>query len=157
MEISQLIAPERVAANIDAKSKKRALEVLSEMCAKSQTDLGQADIFASLVGRERLGSTGVGHGVAIPHGRIGELTGSTGAFIRLSDPIDYGAADGQPVDMLFALLVPTQCDEQHLRLLALLAESFSDMEFCAELRAAPTSRALHELLCRGPKDRRQTA
>ncbi len=157
MEISQLIAPGRVAANIDAKSKKRALEVLSEMCAKSQDDLSQADIFASMVGRERLGSTGVGHGVAIPHGRIGELAGSIGAFIRLSDPVDYGAADGQPVDMLFALLVPTQCDEQHLRLLALLAESFNDTDFCAELRTSPNSRALYDLLCRGPQGRRETA
>lgn len=157
MDLAQLIAPERVAANVDAKSKKRALEVLSEMCAKGQEGISQADIFASVVARERLGSTGVGHGVAIPHGRIEDMTGSVGAFIRLCDPIDYQAADEQPVDMLFALLVPTQCDEQHLRLLALLAERFSDEAFCSALRAAPNSRTLFELLCRGPENRRETA
>jgi PTS system nitrogen regulatory IIA component len=100
------------------------------------------------VKRERLGSTGLARGVAIPHGRSAEVTRATGAFVRLATPIEFGALDGQPVDLVFALVVPEHFTDQHLMFLAELAELFSDAQVTAELRAAPDADAVYKLLLR---------
>ena len=96
--------------------------------------------------REKLGSTGLGRGVAIPHGRIAALEQPVCAFIRLEDAVEFDATDGQPVDLAFALLVPEESTEEHLQLLSQLAEMFSDEEFRAQLRATKDSQAIYNLL-----------
>ena len=103
-------------------------------------------IFDSLCSREKLGSTGLGHGVAIPHGRTPGLPTAVGAFVRLPEPIEFNAIDGAPVDLVFALAVPEHFTNQHLLLLSQLAEMFSDPAFCARLRSAPESAAIYAAL-----------
>lgn len=127
-------------------SKKKALEELSNLLAGGAANLGSHEVFNSLVGREKLGSTGLGHGVAIPHGRVSGIERSVGAFMRLKSPVDYDAHDGNPVDLIFGLLVPQSATEAHLKHLAAVAEMFSDDAFCAKLRAAADNASLHSLL-----------
>jgi PTS system nitrogen regulatory IIA component len=111
---------------------------------------GHADAAAvigdSLRRRERLGSTAIGHGIAIPHGRTAACDDARGAFLRLARPVEFGASDGEPVDLVFAMAVPEHFAQQHLQLLAELAERFADPEFRAALRAAPDAAALRALL-----------
>jgi len=134
MQIVDIIAPSRVVHDAQVKSKKRTLELLSELLAGSDPGLGQSEVFASLLNREKLGSTGLGHGVALPHGRLAGCQRPFGALLRLATPIDFDAVDGQPVDLLFSMVVPEESTEEHLQLLAQLAEMFSDPAFCQRLR-----------------------
>lgn len=127
-------------------SKKRALELISDLLAESEAGLVQNEIFSSLIERERLGSTGLGHGVAIPHGRLKGLEHPVCAFVKLIQGVDYDAADGDPVDMICALLVPEESTNEHLHVLSMLAEMFSDEDRCSRLRAAKTGREVYDLL-----------
>jgi len=146
MHLIDLLAPSRVLAGASVTSKKRLLELLATLLAEGRGADGERAIFDSLCAREKLGSTALGRGVAIPHGRNASLTGAVGAFVRLSEPIDFGAPDGEPVDLLFALGVPEHFTNQHLLLLSQLAELFSDTEFTLRLRNAPDSASLYALL-----------
>ncbi len=146
MELSQLISPERIACDVSASSKKRALEALSELLARGDEELDAAEVFGSLIARERLGGTGLGFGVAIPHGRLKDKDKTVGAFVRLSEGVDFDAVDNQPVDLLFALLVPEESTEEHLQILATLAELFSREKLREALRQAESPNAIHELL-----------
>jgi len=146
MSIAELLATERVAPKVDITSKKRALEYLSTIIADSNTTLDQNEIFTSLLGREKLGSTGLGHNVALPHGRISTDQPAIGAFITLAEPIDFDAIDDQPVDMLFALVVPEESTSEHLTILAQLAELFRDEAFCQRLRETADTEQLLQLL-----------
>jgi PTS system nitrogen regulatory IIA component len=134
MQISQIVHPARIACQQPGSSKKRSLEVLSQLLADSLPVFTAAEIFNSLVGRERLGSTGLGQGVALPHGRMNGLDRPIAAFLSLSEGVDFDAIDGQPVDLLFALLVPEESTDEHLKILARLAEMFSQPEICTRLR-----------------------
>lgn len=134
MSIAELLAAERVVPRADITSKKRALEFLSTILAESNPNLDQNEIFTSLLGREKLGSTGLGHHVALPHGRLATSEPPIGAFITLAEPIDFDAIDDQPVDLLFALVVPEESTSEHLTILAQLAELFRDEGFCQQLR-----------------------
>ena len=145
MTIGDLITIDRVHISSDIQSKKRALEQLSRMLA-SGTELGEAPVFSSLINREKLGSTGLGDGVAIPHGRLAGLNNSVGAFLQLTRGVDYEASDNVPVDLIFGLLVPEDTNEAHLKILATLAEMFTDDEFCARLRGARQEADLLQLL-----------
>ena len=145
MHLLDLLTPARVRANAAVTGKKRLLEQLSGLLAEGGGE-GERAIYDSLCGRERLGSTGLGHGVAIPHGRSARAATATGAFLRLSEPVDFGAPDGEPVDLVFALVVPEHYAQQHLLLLANLAEMFGDAAFRQQLRQAPDSAALFALL-----------
>ena len=145
MHLLDLLAPARVSAGAKASSKKRLLELLAQRLADGDAERERA-LFDSLCQRERLGSTGLGHGVAIPHGRSACISVATGAVLRLAEPVDFGAGDGEPVDLLFALAVPEHFTQQHLVLLAQLAEMFGDEAFRARLRAAPDGEALYRLL-----------
>ncbi|SEQ26994.1 PTS system, nitrogen regulatory IIA component [Ectothiorhodospira magna] len=136
MNIGDLLAPERVTCLPDVSSKKRVLEMLGEMLASHLPRLTQGEIFDSLLARERLGSTGLGHGVAIPHGRLAGADTACAALIKLERGVDYDAPDSEPVDILFALVVPAECTDEHLQILALLARLFSDPETLAQLRSA---------------------
>ncbi len=146
MHLLDLLSPARVKANITTSGKKRLLEQLSALLADGADGESERGIYDGLCGRERLGSTGLGHGVAIPHGRSARLATATGTFLRLAEPVDFNAPDGQPVDLVFALVVPEHFATQHLMLLANLAEMFGDAEFRQRLRQAPDSAALYALL-----------
>ncbi len=146
MEITELITPERVACEREVTSKKRVIEMLSVFLATGQADLSARPIFDSLIGRERLGSTGLGHGVALPHGRFSQSQQALGAFIKLDRGVDFDAIDRQPVDLIFGLLVPDHYTDEHLKILAHLAEMFSDQTFCQRLRQADCAESLYRQL-----------
>jgi PTS system nitrogen regulatory IIA component len=136
MDIATLITPDSIRCDIQARSKKHALDLLSELLAKSAEFLTASEIFDSLIQRERLGCTALGGAVAIPHGRITGIDSSLGAFLRLSEPVDFDAADGEPVDLIFGLLIPEHCGEPELGMLKELATSLSDPGFQLTLREA---------------------
>lgn len=146
MQLSDLINVDAVACDIDVSSKKRALEQLSELISQNQTQVTPGEVFDSLLSRERLGSTGIGHGIAIPHGRMEQSEQAIGAFVRLSQAVDFDAIDGQPVDLLFALIVPAESTQEHLQILSLLASMFNDAAFRDKLRQAKDNQALYNLL-----------
>jgi PTS system nitrogen regulatory IIA component len=146
MFISDLLSPEKIHCDVHITSKKRLLERISEELARNSETLSQREIFESLCARERLGSTGLGKGVAIPHGRVKGSDHVEASFIRLKKPMAFDAIDGKPVDLLFAMAVPEQCNEDHLKLLAQVAQLFSDNELLEKLREADTSGKMLQLL-----------
>jgi PTS system nitrogen regulatory IIA component len=146
MLISDLLSPERIRCDVHSSSKKRLLELISQELARNSDELSQREIFESLCARERLGSTGLGNGVAIPHGRVKGTQSVEASFIRLKKPLPFDAVDGQPVDLLFALAVPEDCSEDHLKLLAQVAALFSNPDLLRELREADTSGRMLQLL-----------
>ena len=146
MLISDLLSPEKIHCDVHSSSKKHLLELISEELARNSENLSQREMFESLCARERLGSTGLGKGVAIPHGRVKSTELVEVSFIRLKKPLPFDAVDGEPVDLLFALAVPENCGEDHLKLLSQVAELFSDPELLQELRAAENSVELLKLL-----------
>jgi len=151
MRVPELLTVDRIACNAEAASKKRALEVLSGLIARTLGDGGAKgnptpmEVFDSLMARERLGSTGVGHGVAIPHGRMKKGDRPVVAFARLKNGIDFDAVDREPVDLLVAMLVPESSTDDHLQLLAQLAEMFSRGEFRDSLRGAPDAESIYSV------------
>lgn len=148
MDLQDILSPERVAVGVAATSKKKILEELSRLLATGGNALVAGDILTSLAGREKLGTTGLGHGVAIPHGRVNRVEASVGAFVRLRHAVDYESHDGQPVDLVFGLVVPQNATGEHLAHLAAIAERFSDETFCEQVRTAPDAAAVHALLLR---------
>jgi len=140
------IVAERIESGVAVGSKKRALERLASLLASSSPKLSTEAVFDRLLERERLGSTGLGHGIALPHARMPEADQARGAFIRLEHGIDYDAIDSQPVDLAFAMVVPSEATDEHLQLLAHLATLFDDEGLCAQLRAAETPAVILALL-----------
>jgi nitrogen PTS system EIIA component len=126
MQLSDVLAPDRIAVDVAVSSKKSLLEKAAELLASAPDSADSREIFESLCQRERLGSTGLGHGVAIPHGRVSGQAGVAAALIRLRTPIDFDAPDQDRVDLFFALTVPDQCSDVYLRLLADVAERLGD-------------------------------
>lgn len=152
MQIADIITPERVVSRVEAKSKKRALETISDIIAtNSETKMGANDIFDSLIARERLGTTAINHGVAIPHGRIKNNVDTIGAFVQLTNGIDCDAMDHKAVKLMFALLVPEESTEEHLQLLARLANMFNNEELREKLLAAKDNETLYDLLIQWDK------
>jgi len=145
MEISDLLMPTSVVARLRATSKKQALQELSQRAAKV-SGLGERQIFSILLEREKLGSTGVGQGVAIPHGRFAGLKGLHGVFARLDQPINFEAVDDQPVDLIFLLLAPESAGADHLKALARISRLLRDKSMCERLRGADDPEALYALL-----------
>ncbi|VAW72591.1 PTS IIA-like nitrogen-regulatory protein PtsN [hydrothermal vent metagenome] len=140
MQITTLLDLGRIACQQGSSSKKRTLDLVSRLLADALPDYSDGELFDSLVHRERLGSTGLGQGVALPHGRLNGLSTPLAALVTLSDGgVDFDAVDGQPVDLLFALLVPEESTDEHLQILARLAAMFSDSEFCQSLRACTSA------------------
>lgn len=135
---NNFINAERISCANTAVSKKRALQNLGELLALSALELDPDATFDKLLERERLGSTGLGHGIALPHARVTGIDEAYGAFIQLDTSVDFDAIDNQPVDLIFGLLVPESATKEHLQLLAHLASMFSDAGFCEKLRTATT-------------------
>lgn len=143
---SDLLSPGRILAGIRINSKKRLLELISVTLAKKNKDLSSREIFESLCAREHLGSTALGNGVAIPHGRISNTKGVEALFIQLTKPLAFDADDGKPVDLIFALTVPQQCTSDHSKLLSSIADRFSDPELQEQLRNAADANSIFQLL-----------
>lgn len=144
MHISSLLAPERCRAKLVCSSKKRALEKLAELIAQSTPGISIEELFSHLINRERLGSTGVGDGIAIPHCRFETQGATIGALITLAEPINFEAVDNKPVDIIFAMLVPKDANEQHLQTLASLAEALQSPTYVADLRACTDEVQLYD-------------
>ncbi|MEZ5672396.1 MAG: PTS sugar transporter subunit IIA [Thiotrichaceae bacterium] len=126
--------------------KNEVLEYFSKLLATETNSLSSREIYDGLLVRERLGSTGIGRGVAIPHARVDKNTATLGAFLQIEQGVDYDAIDRQPVDLFFALVVPEACTEEHLQILAQLAEMFNDAEFRDKLRMLDDCDAKYRLL-----------
>lgn len=140
-----LISPQAILPNLKASNKKQALQ---EMARKASELTGQHEraIFDVLLERERLGTTGVGHGIAIPHGKLSSLDRVHGVFARLERPIDFDAIDEQPVDLIFLLLAPEQAGADHLKALARVSRLLRDQSMCEKLRGAQSGDAMYALL-----------
>ena len=136
MRIADIITPQRIAVDAELGSKKAVLEKLSELLSSADPDLSSREVFSSLLARERLGTTGLGAGIAIPHGRVATENQSIGAFLRTGEPVNFDAVDSAPVDLFFALCVPEDANDTHLALLAELARRFSDDKYVARLRTS---------------------
>nr|WP_304504180.1 PTS IIA-like nitrogen regulatory protein PtsN [Aestuariicella albida] len=144
MQVRSFLSQHRTLCGVEAGSKKRALQVISQLIAEDQPTLNADDIFTSLISRERLGSTGLGEGIAIPHCRINNCASTVGALIQLQSPIDYESIDGQPVDILFALIVPEEAHDEHLQTLAAIAEQLHQPGYLQSLRDASDSDNLYQ-------------
>lgn len=148
MNVVDLLTLERVIHRPAVRDKTSVLEMLSECLAHATPGATRAQIFDCLASRERLGSTGLGWGVAIPHGRLAGAVSAAGALIKLDRGVDYGAPDGKPVDIVFALLAPAESCKEHLELLAQLAGIFAHRQLLAELRSTVDARDALALLRR---------
>jgi len=145
MEISDILTPERVVADLRATSKKQALQEIARHAAAA-TGLNERAIFDVLLERERLGTTGVGNGIAIPHGRLNDLEGLYGVFARVDKPVDFDSIDDDPVDLIFLLLAPEGAGADHLKALARVSRLLRDDSVCQKLRGSDTSEALFAIL-----------
>jgi nitrogen PTS system EIIA component len=143
--ISKLLPPSNIVLGLDVSSKKRVFEQAGLIFENNQ-GIARSLVFDSLFARERLGSTGLGQGVAIPHGRIKGLREAVAAFVRLATPVPFDAPDGKAVNLLFILLVPEQATEQHLQILSELAQMFSDRELREQLTQTQDAGGLHRLI-----------
>lgn len=149
MEIFQLLSPDGVVANLKANSKKQALQELSARAARI-TGQHERVIFDTLLERERLGTTGVGNGIAIPHGRLPGLDKLYGLFARVERPVDFDSIDEMPVDLIFLLLAPESAGADHLKALARVSRLLRDKSICEKLRGAESADALYALLTDSP-------
>lgn len=149
MTFRDLIKPECVACNVQARSKKHCLEILSELLAGAEQDIPSEQVFASLVERERLGSTCLARGIAFPHCRVSGIEKERAAVVKLSAPVEFDAADGEMVDIVFGLMVPEVVDAAHHATIEQVAELLSDRALCARLRAARDSDELYRRLQAG--------
>ncbi len=145
MEIADLVSVDGVVADLKVSSKKQALQELSQRAA-ALTGLHERAIFDTLLERERLGTTGVGVGIAIPHGKLPDLDRLHGLFARLAQPIDFEAIDEQPVDLIFLLLAPESAGADHLKALARVSRLLRDNTVCDKLRGSDTAEAIYALL-----------
>ena len=145
MEISDLLSPDGVISSLKVSGKKQALQELAAKAAQL-TDLPERAIFDILLERERLGTTGVGGGIAIPHGKLAALDRLHGVFARLDHPVDFDAIDDQPVDLFFLLLAPESAGADHLKALARVSRLLRDRLVCDKLRGSDSSDALYALL-----------
>ena len=145
IDLSDLVRPDAVLPSLKAGSKKQVLAALAERAAVL-TGRDEKTILDALVQREKLGSTGLGQGIAIPHGRVKGLREAAGALVRLKQPIPFDAPDGQNVALIFVLLVPDRATDLHLQILSELAQMFSDRELRERLLAAQSAAELHRLI-----------
>ena len=150
MKLAEILSGGRVASGVAVTSKKRALEEIAKLLAQGTPSVSHTDILNSLASREKLGSTGLGHGVAIPHGRMAGISASVGAFVRLKHPVDYETHDGQPVDLVFLLLAPEGAGADHLKALARIARLLRDQDVAKKLRASRDAQAIYSVLALPP-------
>lgn len=151
MEISDLISPDKIFEKLSVTSKKQALQELAKRAAKI-SEISERVIFDALIERERLGTTGVGNGIAIPHGKLSDVDRLYGLFARLEKPINFDSIDEQPVDLIFLLLAPECAGADHLKALARVSRLLRDRTVCEKLRGSDDPAALYALLIETPAD-----
>ena len=161
MLLEEIINPDAVLCNAHARSKKHCLEILGELLVRSQPDIAAEDIFERLIERERLGCTSLEAGVAFPHCRVEGIGRCIAALIKLSEPIDFDATDGEPVDLVFGLMVPTEVTDSHHADIAMITTLLGNADVRSKLREATSSSALYRALLDGSSgfvpDQLQTA
>lgn len=145
MEIADLLSPDAVLAHVKATTKKQVLQEMAHKAAML-TQLPERRIFETLTEREKLGSTGMGQGIAIPHGRVAGVEKMTGLFAQLDHPVDFDSMDDQPVDLVFLLLAPEGAGADHLKALAKIARLLRDQETARKLRASTDAQAIYSVL-----------
>jgi PTS system nitrogen regulatory IIA component len=150
MEIVDLLTPRGVVAQLRVTGKKQALQEIARRAA-GLTGFAEKRIYDVLAERERLGSTGIGKGIAVPHGKLDELPRLCGMFARLERPIPFDAIDNQPVDLVFMLLAPAGAGAEHLRALARVSRLLRDATMCQKLRGTDSADALFALLTAQPE------
>jgi PTS system nitrogen regulatory IIA component len=141
--LSQLLTPSRTLCGLRRSSKKAIFEAVAEVLVADHPELDAAEVIANLLAREKLGSTGLGGGIAIPHCRLGACDRPLGVLLTLAAPAEFDAPDGEPVDLLFALLVPEEAQQEHLDILATIARLFSQEDLCRALRASSSAEELY--------------
>jgi PTS system nitrogen regulatory IIA component len=149
MDLSDLIEASAILPGLKANSKKQLLQLLAEKAA-SITGIPEREIFDTILQRERLGSTGVGNGIAIPHGKLPGVKRITGVFARLEAPVDFEALDDQPVDLVFLLLAPESAGADHLKALSRIARMLRDGDTVTKIRATRDATAIHTFLSHTP-------
>ncbi|MEO9615561.1 MAG: PTS IIA-like nitrogen regulatory protein PtsN [Nitratireductor sp.] len=149
MDLSDLIEVPAVLPALKANSKKQVLQLLAEK-ASAVTGLPEREIFDTILQRERLGSTGVGNGIAIPHGKLPGVDAITGVFARLETPVDFEALDDQPVDLVFLLIAPEGAGADHLKALSRIARVLRDGDTVAKIRGTKDATAIHTFLASTP-------
>ncbi|ASK34921.1 PTS IIA-like nitrogen regulatory protein PtsN [Alloalcanivorax mobilis] len=145
MRVRELLTEDRTYNQVAVGSKKRLLDQIAQLAAASCGGLNEQEVFDALVAREKLGSTGIGEGIAIPHCRLGHCDKAVGLLLKLEQPVDFDAVDSRPVDLVFVLLVPEQNPEQHLKTLSHLANLFNDDDYRAELRRTESDHQLYQV------------
>lgn len=146
MLLEQIIKPDSVLCNAQARSKKHCLEILSELLVRSVPEIASEDIFERLIERERLGCTSLDQGVAFPHCRIDGLDTNIAALIKLSEPVDFDSPDGEPVDLIFGMMVPKEINESHQANICSIADLLGDRELRHNMRDAVTTNELYDSL-----------
>lgn len=149
MDLTDLIEASAVMPALKANSKKQLLQLLAEKAA-SVTGIPEREIFDTILQRERLGSTGVGNGIAIPHGKLAGVRQITGVFARLENPVDFEALDDQPVDLVFLLLAPEGAGADHLKALSRIARVLRNADTVAKIRGTKDAAAIHSFLSEAP-------
>lgn len=150
MNIDSILVPERTRCNLQATSKKRAIEEAAGYLADALPEVSAAEIYEGLINREKLGTTAIGHGIAIPHCRMQNCSSTIGGLFRLSQAVDFAAFDDQPVEIMFVLIVPSEEADEHLQTLAMLAERFESSDYRKKLLTAKSDRELYDLAVQDP-------
>ena len=149
IQLDQVLSAERVYTGAFGVSKKRVLQSLAERLAASLDGVGEVDLFDQLIARERLGSTGLGQGIAVPHCRLAQIERPIAALAKLDEAVDFESPDRKPVDLLFVLVVPEAATDDHLNLLAAVVERFNDSALVKSLRQAADSQTLYQQFIQG--------
>ena len=147
MLLEDIITPDSVLCNAHARSKKHCLEILSELLVRTHPEIAAEDVFDGLISRERLGCTSLDQGVAFPHCRAEGLNVSVGALIKLSEPVEFDAPDGEAVDLVLGMIVPTEVSEPDQATICSISELLADPDLRNRLRGATSSRELYQALC----------
>ena len=143
--ISDYLSARRILLDLDTSSRKRLFEHIAEISEDAEAGANEGEIFKTICERERLGSTGLGHGIAVPHGRISDLKQPIISLLRLKTPIDYDAPDSEPVWLAVGLLVPEEATDTHLELFSMLVKCFQDDQFIEALKACETAAQVDQL------------
>ncbi len=149
MSLQEIIKPDGVLCNAMARSKKHCLEILSELLIRNHPDIASDDIFECLISRERLGCTGLDRGAAFPHCRVEGIDDSVAVLIKLSEPVDFDSPDGEPVDIVFGMIVPSEVDDSHRADIKLVTQVLADDGLRARLREMNSSKDLYDALING--------
>ncbi|EOX3348954.1 PTS IIA-like nitrogen regulatory protein PtsN [Vibrio cholerae] len=145
MQLSEVLSLDCTKSAVQCSSKKRALEIISEIAAL-HTGQNATELFECMLGREKMGSTGIGNGIAIPHARVSDSENAVAVLLQCEEPIEFDSIDNRPVDLLFALLVPEDQCKEHLKTLACMAERLNDKQILKQLRNAASDQELYNIM-----------